>query len=428
MTDLLRQSLTLPCGSVIPNRLVKAAMTEGLATAQGVPTPELDRLYGLWSDGGAGALITGNIQVDRDHLERPGNVIIDGQPDEELRTALARWAANATSNGNQLWAQISHAGRQTPKAVNARPKAPSAVSLDIPGGQFGTPIEISIPEIESVVKRFAIAAAACQEAGFSGIQIHGAHGYLVSQFLSPRINQRQDRYGGELQNRARILLEIVAAIRAAVGPDFPVMAKLNSADFQKGGFAFADSLQVAQWLEQAGIDLIEISGGTYEQPRMMQLAGLEEPDLQQMKQSTRAREAYFVDFALAMQEKVNIPLMVTGGLRRRDAMEQVLESGSAQLIGIGRPMCVEADAPRQLLDGLDELTRYEDQLALLPGWLSFLEKVPLVKVLSTFSTMYWFYTQMYALAEQGEPDAGLSVFAATREVMKRERMLLKERA
>ena len=320
VSGVLAKSIALPCGAEIRNRIVKSAMTEGLATAAGVPTEALEKLYGLWSDGGAGVLVSGNIQIDRDHIERPGNVIIEGEPDAELRDALANWARVATRSGNHFWAQISHAGRQTAKAVNPNPKAPSAVKLDIPGGQFGEPVALRVEEIEAIVERFAVAAAACKDAGFTGIQIHGAHGYLVSQFLSPRSNRRSDQYGGELENRARLLLEVVAATRARVGADFPIAVKLNSADFQKGGFAFEDSLQVVQWLEQAGVDLIEISGGTYEQPRLIDVEGIEAPEEQNVAASTRAREAYFVDFARAMQDVVSIPLLVTGGFENHPSV------------------------------------------------------------------------------------------------------------
>ncbi len=153
MTSLLAQPLTLPCGATVANRLSKAAMTEGLATADGVPTVELNRLYGIWSDGGAGILLSGNIQVDRDHLERPGNVVIDREPDAAMRAALASWAQAATRNGNHFWAQISHAGRQTQKIVNKAPKAPSAVKLGLPGGQFGQPVAMTEEEIVEVIRR-----------------------------------------------------------------------------------------------------------------------------------------------------------------------------------------------------------------------------------------------------------------------------------
>ncbi|MEM6581887.1 MAG: NADH:flavin oxidoreductase/NADH oxidase family protein [Pseudomonadota bacterium] len=424
MSDILAQPLTLPCGAVLPNRLSKAAMTEGLATPLGVATPELERLYGLWSDGGAGMLLSGNIQVDAKHLERPGNVVIDREPDEQTAAALARWAQAGTRNGNHFWAQISHAGRQTQKLVNPTPKAPSSVKLGLPGGQFGQPIALTVPEIEDIVRRFGVCAAACKAAGFTGVQVHSAHGYLLSQFLSPRSNQRDDQYGGSLENRARALLEVVASVRAAVGPEFPVAVKLNSADFQKGGFDFEDSLQVAEWLEQASVDLIEISGGTYEQPKLLGVEGMEEEAEQKVAQSTRAREAYFVDFAIAMKEKVTVPLMVTGGFRLREVMEQVIENGSANVIGLGRPMCVMTDAPAQLLSGLGELPRYENELALFPDWLSFLGRINAIKPLAIFAVMYWYYAQLEHIGRTGKASDSLTVFAATKRIMAQQKELL----
>lgn len=432
MTDLpadhpLRQPLNLPCGATLPNRIGKAAMTEGLADSRGVPTPELERLYGVWSDGGAGMLLSGNIMVDRDHLERPGNVIIHGKPDAALAKALKSWAAVATRGGNHFWAQIGHSGRQTQKLVNPHPKAPSAVKLALPGGQFGEPVPLSESEIEDLVERFAIAARACQTAGFTGAQIHAAHGYLFSEFLSPRSNLRNDKYGGSLENRARALLDTVAAVRKAVGPKFPVAVKLNSADFQRGGFAFEDSLTVAGWLEAAGVDLIEISGGTYEQPRLLGIDGVEAVEEQNVAPSTAAREAFFVDFALAMREHVKIPLMVTGGFRSRAAMEQALESGAADLIGIGRPMCVMPDAPNRLLAGLDELPRLEHELQLIPNWLGFLKRAQMLKVLDTFAVQYWFYGQLYALGKTGETNMNLKPFAAFNDVERKHREIVKAR-
>ena len=425
MTTLFSQSLELPCGAVLPNRLSKAAMTEGLATADGLPTAELARLYGLWSDGGAGMLLSGNIIVDKDHLERPGNVVIDRPPSEEMQGALKRWADAATRNGNHFWAQISHAGRQTQKLVNPNPKAPSAVKLGLPGGQFGEPVALTAEEIAEIVRRFAVCAAAVKAAGFTGVQVHSAHGYLFSQFLSPRSNLRTDQYGGTLANRARALLDAVAAVRKAVGPDFPVSVKLNSADFQKGGFDFEDSLQVVQWLEHAGVDLIEISGGTYEQPKLLGLQGMEEEEKQEVAESTMVREAYFVDFALAMQKKVSIPLMVTGGFRQRLAMEQALESGSADVVGLGRPMCVMTDAPKQLMAGLDELPRFENELSLFPSWLEFLGKLKTLRAMAGFAVQYWFYGQIDAIGRTGQANPQLTVFKATQETMALQKKLTK---
>lgn len=427
MTNALAQTLTLPCGSQLPNRLAKAAMTEGLATAQGVPTPELDRLYGLWSDGGAGMLLTGNIQVDADHLERPGNVVIDREPNEQMRAALVSWARAGTRNGNHLWAQISHAGRQTQKTVNTHPKAPSAVKVGLPGGMFGEPVALKSEEIEDIVRRFGVCAAAVKEAGFTGVQVHAAHGYLLSQFLSPRSNQRQDQYGGTLENRARVLLDIVRCVRATVGPDYPVAVKLNSADFQKGGFAFEDSLLVAQWLQEASVDLIEISGGTYEQPKLLGVAGMEAEEKQHVAQSTSAREAYFVDFALAMKEKVSIPLMVTGGFRRRDVMEHAINGGGADLIGLGRPMCIDTDAPAQLLAGKEQLNRYEGQVSLFPSRLAFLQRIGAIRAIATFAVQFWFYAQLDSLGRNGVAAPNTSVFAAALQITKSEKQWAKSR-
>ena len=410
---MLEQPLTLPCGAVVPNRMCKAAMTEGLAHPDGTASEALERLYGIWSDGGSGILLSGNIQVDGDHLERPGNVIVDSQLSESAFVALSRMAAAGTRNGNHLWAQISHAGRQTQKIVNPAPKAPSAVRLRLPQSQFGEPVALTAEEIESVIDRFVGCAVTCKEAGFTGVQFHSAHGYLLSQFLSPLTNQRDDEWGGSLENRARALIAIVTKAREALGADFPISVKLNSADFQKGGFDFDDSLTVAKWLAEASVDLLEISGGTYEQPRLLNLDGVEPIEEQSLARSTLAREAYFVDFAKAMRDQLSIPIMVTGGLRRREVMNHVLETGGADMIGLGRPLCVDADGPNQLLDGADELARYEDNLSLLPSWLMWLTRFNAVRTINSFATQFWFYEQIANIGRAGATDPKLTVFAAT---------------
>lgn len=424
---MLDTPLILPCGAVLPNRISKAAMTEGLATPDGRPTPQLERLYGIWADGGAGMLLTGNVIVDKDHLERPGNVVIDREPDADMAARLASWAKAGTRGGNHLWAQISHGGRQTQKLVNPAPKSSSDVALALPGGQFGKPVPLTREEIADLAQRWAVASKALKDAGFTGVQVHAAHGYLMSQFLSPRVNLRRDEYGGSLENRARFLREIVIAVRAAVGPDFPISVKLNSADFQKGGFAFEDSLQVVKWLEQDSVDLIEISGGTYEQPKLMGIEGMEAEEPQNVAASTAAREAYFVDFAKAMQAEVDVPLMVTGGFRTRAAMEQALESGAADVIGLGRPLCVITDAPRQLIEGRDALPRYEDGLDLIPGWLGFLKNLQMMKAINGFAGIYWFYQQIWLLGHEGRVDESFPVFKAFRLVDTRNKDIMKAR-
>lgn len=424
--------LVLPCGATLPNRLAKAAMTEGLATPDGCPTPQLCRLYGLWSDGGAGMLLSGNVQIDRDHLERPGNVILqNGHAENDSAVeAMKEWTEAATRNGNHFWVQLSHAGRQVQKDVNPTPKAPSAVKLGLPGGKFGEPVPLATSEIQEIISSFATAAKTCQEAGFTGVQLHAAHGYLLSSFLNPRVNQRTDKYGGSLENRARILLDVVKKVRDAVGPKFPISVKLNSADFQKGGFRFEDSLQVVQWLEKATVDLIEISGGNYEQGAMMNIPGMEEREEQNINvaPSTKAREAYFLDFAKAMQEVVTIPLMVTGGFRSKVAMDYALESGAADLIGIGRPMCVMTDAPKQLLDGkLDVLPCYEDDRDLIPEYLAFLKLFQIFKTINAFAAIFWFYEQLESLGQTGKPSQSIGNFQALVAVEARNNRILAAR-
>ncbi|MBS0255142.1 MAG: NADH:flavin oxidoreductase/NADH oxidase family protein [Proteobacteria bacterium] len=425
---MIAQPLILPCGAELPNRLAKGAMTEGLASPRGVPTPELATLYRVWAHGGAGMLLSGNVQIDGDHLERPGNVILDRPADAAMKAALRAWAEAGTEGGNHFWMQISHAGRQTQSGVNPAPKAPSAVQVGLPGGRFGMPVPLTGDEIVDLIGRFANAAAAAKEAGFTGVQIHGAHGYLISQFLSPRTNQRDDQWGGSLENRARFLLETVGAVRAAVGPSFPVSVKLNSADFQRGGFAFEDSLTVARWLEKAGVDLLEISGGSYEQPAMMDTEGLEAREQPKVAASTAAREAYFVDFAKAMKAELKtMPLMVTGGFRTRAAMEQALASGATDVIGIGRPLCASPAACRDLLDGIADLPRYENQLALLPAWLGWLGRGKIMRAIAGFGVQMWYYAQIDHIGRHGRANPGQSVFSAMMQIQKHEKAWLAAR-
>ncbi|MBX9885685.1 MAG: NADH:flavin oxidoreductase/NADH oxidase family protein [Novosphingobium sp.] len=424
--------LVLPCGAVLPNRLAKAAMTEGLADPQGRATPELARLYGLWSDGGAGLLITGNVQIDRDHLERPGNVVIQGAQDEAALAGLSAMASAGTRAGGHIWMQISHAGRQTQAMVNPHPKAPSAVTVGLPGKQFGLPVALTEPEILDLVERFGVAAEVAKATGYTGVQIHAAHGYLLSQFLSPRANLRTDQWGGTLENRARMLMAVVARVRAGVGPEFPIGVKLNSADFQKGGFAFEDSMLVARWLQDAGVDLLEISGGSYEQPAMMDIPGMEAPDAPPQKASTpsastAAREAYFVDFAKTMRASLTMPLMVTGGFRTALAMNTALEQRGADVIGLGRPLCVDTAGPVKLLAGAKELDRWENKLKLLPPWLSFLGGLKMMRAVEGFAVTYWYYAQIDSIARTGKANIGIAPFSALLSIQKAGKAWLKAR-
>ncbi|WP_156254690.1 NADH:flavin oxidoreductase/NADH oxidase family protein [Sandarakinorhabdus oryzae] len=396
----VNEAFSLPGGQHFRNRIAKAAMTEGLAFRDGLPNAAHETLYRRWSDGGCGLLITGNVLVDRGHLERPGNVIVDGPLSDEGKAAWARWAAAATANDTRAWVQISHAGRQTQKTVNPHPKAPSAVPLALPGGQFGVPVPLTGAEIHDLIARWAHAAAVAREAGFDGVQVHAAHGYLISQFLSPLANRRDDEWGGSLENRARLLIEVVKAVRASVGADFTVAVKLNSADFQKGGFAFDDCLTVAGWLADLGVDCLELSGGTYEQPAMMDMEGLT-PREEPKQQSTRQREAYFVQLAKALMAAKTPPLMVTGGFRSLNSMEDALASGIA-FVGVGRPLCADPTCVTELLEGhIEELPRYEERLSIGPWWLSPASPFKLVRTINGFAAQAWYYQQLRRVAAGG---------------------------
>jgi len=406
--------LVLPCGVVLGNRLAKAAMTERLGDASNRATALHERLYRLWSEGGAGLLLTGNVQVDRKHLEAAGNVAIDGTEDAEALAGLRRFAAAATVAGNQVWMQISHAGRQTQKNINPHPKAPSAVTVALPGGRFGQPVALREDEIMPLIARFAHAARVARDTGFNGVQIHAAHGYLISEFLSPRVNLRRDAWGGGLAGRARFLLETVRQVRAAVGSDFPVSVKINSADFQRGGFAFEDSTVVAGWLDEAGVDLIEVSGGSYEQPSMMKMEGLEPAYDPTIAESTRAREAYFQKFAPEIRKHLKrAKLMVTGGFRTAAGMASAIALDGVDVVGLGRPLCVDPGAPGKLLRGeVAALDRWEDRLRVGPGWLGPRSPFMLVKAVNGFGAQSWYYEQLLALAERGMANPGLSLLAA----------------
>jgi len=251
---MIEQTLTLPCGQTLGNRLCKASMTEGLADRYDHATTAHQRLYQTWAQGGAALLLTGNIMVDRRYLERSGNVVVED--DSGLET-LRAWADAVHRGGSQLWAQISHPGRQCPRLVNLHPLAPSEVQLEL-AGNFGRPRAATDADIADIIRRFAHTAGVLQRAGFDGVEVHAAHGYLISQFLSARTNQRQDRWGGSVENRAHLLLEVVRAVRQQVGPRFPVAVKLNSSDFVKGGFTLDESVQVVRWLNDCGIDLLEV--------------------------------------------------------------------------------------------------------------------------------------------------------------------------
>lgn len=337
----IHESLKLPCGAVLPNRLAKAAMTERFSNGDLKPNQKHYTLYENWSRDGSGLLITGNVLLDRSHLESAGNVVINETCLPELKT----WAKAATTSGNHCWTQISHSGRQTSIFNNLRPVSPSDVKLK-KLGFFAKPRPLREEEILQLIEQFAEAASVSKEAGFTGVQIHAAHGYLISQFLSPTTNKRTDVWGGSLENRAKFLLEVVKSVREKVGNELPIGVKLNSSDFQKGGFTEEDSLWVVKQLENLGVDLLEISGGTYENAEFL-LA-------ENVRQSTKRREAYFLDFAERVRKASDIPLMVTGGIRTLDFCNHALNEGLFDVVGMARPYLLYDHFAARFLSG--ELT------------------------------------------------------------------------
>lgn len=328
--------LTLPSGAVIPNRIAKAAMEENMADIDHAPSEALLRLYRAWAEGEAGLILTGNVMVDARAMTGPGGVVLE---DETHLDRFKAWVAAGRAQGAQLWMQINHPGRQMPAALGQPTLAPSARALHLgaQSGLFGLPREMSAADIAEVQQRFVRTAQLAERAGFTGVQIHAAHGYLLSQFLSPLSNHRQDAWGGSLENRARLLLDIVRGVRAVVAPGFAVSVKLNSADFQRGGFSPEDARAVVQLLAPLGVDLVELSGGSYEAPAMMGSS---------RDERTLAREAYFLEFAKDITAVATMPLMVTGGIRRMEVAQQVLDSGVA-MVGIATALALVPELPRQ---------------------------------------------------------------------------------
>ena len=418
----------LPCGVTLKNRLCKAAMTEGIADSNNFTTQRHINLYKKWSAGGAGILLTGNVQVDRRYLEGPGNVAIEKNSYHEQYNFLKRWAEAGTSNKTHLWMQISHAGRQTPGDINDSPLSPSSVQLKIPGASYGVPTPMSVEDIEDVIERFIFVAKIAKETGFTGIQLHSAHGYLLSQFLSPDINLRTDEWGGSIENRSRLMLRIVKGCRDELGNDFPIAVKLNSADFQKGGFSNSDCIKVAKLLDEAGVDVLEISGGTYEQPRLLGLddISVNKERSEVRRDSTIAREAYFLNYAEKIQAAINMPLMVTGGFRTSTGMNAALNSKTCDLIGIGRPLCAQPLVLNDLLSGnIQELPSFEKTLQIGRWWLSPNSPFLIIQALNAFSQQAWFYIQIKRMADNLAPNIKLPIFKAYKENKKLEKAMIK---
>ena len=382
----IASSFTLPNGSILKNRIVKSAMSENFGTRHHAPSKGLINAYKVWAKGNPGLLITGNIMIDSMALGEARNVVVEDYKDFEL---LKKWAKSVEGTGVHLWPQINHPGRQAFAAINRETVGPSAISLNMgnTSKMFKLPTALTEEAIWDIITRFGNTARIMKEAGFTGCQIHGAHGYLVSQFLSPISNVRTDQFGGSISNRARFVLEIYREIRYQVGSGYPIGIKINSADFQTGGFTELESLEVIRLLENEGIDLIEISGGTYEKPAMIQ---------GDRKKSTIAREAYFLDYIEKARKLIKTPLLLTGGIRSVSVMEKALKDGNLDFIGLARPFCLYPNLANQVFDG--SVKRFETPIPNIG--IKFLDKLGGVE-------LPWYELQIQRIGKGKSPKTNL---------------------
>lgn len=334
MTNEVFSSLTFRSGLQLKNRIVKAAMEESLAIPGQIPDKKLDILYRKWAHGGAGMLITGNVMVHTQALTGPACVILD---ESSHKPPFRNWARAAKVNNTAVIMQINHPGRQVEANMPGVVWGPSAIPVNLGkhSKRFGCPQAMNIEQIQQTIQRFVTSAHLAEKTGFDGVEIHAAHGYLLSQFLSPLSNQRTDDWGGSLENRARILLAIVQMIRETVSSTFSVGVKLNSADFQRGGFDADDARKVIDMLTPLGVDFVEISGGSYESPAMMGRSA---------DSRTQAREAYFLDLAESLVKTSAMPLILTGGISCLSTAQKVIASGIA-LVGMGTALSLHPNLP-----------------------------------------------------------------------------------
>ncbi|WP_299269309.1 NADH:flavin oxidoreductase/NADH oxidase family protein [uncultured Psychrosphaera sp.] len=334
--SLVFNSFTFPNSTTIKNRLVKAAMEENMSDENLLPSKELINLYGQWAKGGSGLLITGNVMVDKEAMTGPGGVVLD--KDSDL-TRFKLWADTAKQNKTKVWMQISHPGRQVYKKMGGKVYSPSDIPLDMGklSDMFGQPTTMTEVQIKDVISRFSDTAKQAELAGFDGVEVHAAHGYLLAQFLSPLVNKREDDWGGSLDNRSRLLLEVIKAIKSNVSDSFSISVKLNSADFQHGGFDEEDALAVVKSLEALNIDMIELSGGSYEAPAMQGVTA---------DGRTLAREAYFLSFAASISKNTSVPIMTTGGIYKFGTAKTVLAQG-VDLVGIATALALQPDLPNR---------------------------------------------------------------------------------
>ena len=335
--NLLFTPITLPNETTIKNRFFKSAMSEGMGTRDFQPKKNIATLYKRWAEGGTGLIITGNIMVDPKGTAEPGNIVFDKNSNMEI---LKEWAKQGQQHGAKVMVQLNHPGKQAPKTVSKQTVAPSAVPLGNGLNKlFSTPRALTTSEVEELVQKFVTSAKVAKEAGFSGVQIHAAHGYLISQFLSPHDNRRTDKYGGSLENRMRFLKEIYLGMREELGKDFTIGIKINSTDFKEDGLTEEDSLKTIIELANLGLDFVEISGGTYERPAMMGAT------------SKSTNQVFFAEYSKKLKQKIEIPVVVTGGIRSINAMNTLLNDNTTDFIGIARPLTIDPNIPNKIKQG-----------------------------------------------------------------------------
>jgi 2,4-dienoyl-CoA reductase-like NADH-dependent reductase (Old Yellow Enzyme family) len=314
--DVLQQPLELPCGATLKNRLAKSAMSDSLGSGDGDPTKAQIRLYERWAEGGTAVSMIGEVQGDPRFPEKPGNLVFGEHSNQHAIQSLAN---RGVIEGAHLWPQLGHAGALSLLPIS-RPRGPSA--LDIEGLQCAG---MSIGEVQELPDMYARTALYAKTAGFSGVHIHAGHGFLLSQFLSPLFNHRNDGYGGSIEARCRVVLEVIAEVRRAVGPLFPVGIRINSTDKLEGGLTEDDALEVVRLLDQTSIDLIDISGGTYFPGAKASSDG-------------SSRGPYFLDFARLAKKVTHVPLMASGGFKRREQAIDAVASGAVDMVGLARTM------------------------------------------------------------------------------------------
>ena len=335
--NLLFTPITLPNETTIKNRFFKSAMSEGMGTRDFQPKKNIATLYKRWAEGGTGLIITGNIMVDPKGTAEPGNIVFDKNSNMEI---LKEWAKQGQQHGAKVMVQLNHPGKQAPKTVSKQTVAPSAIPLGNGLNKlFSTPRALTTSEVEELVQKFVTSAKVAKEAGFSGVQIHAAHGYLISQFLSPHDNRRTDKYGGSLENRMRFLKEIYLGMREKLGKDFTIGIKINSTDFKEDGLTEEDSLKTIIELANLGLDFVEISGGTYERPAMMGAT------------SKSTNQVFFAEYSKKLKQKIKIPVVVTGGIRSINAMNTLLNDNTTDFIGIARPLTIDPNIPNKIKQG-----------------------------------------------------------------------------